>query len=414
METFPTTTDLAFMNLLLKKHIHLTSEDKEDIVNTAIIKILSAQSKKPPTERRITREYQKRTILSVHADWTEKKVQEQALKQGIFAHKEPSLEEESAFETLVLGSDLFTRALVDNTSPYGDWNTMTPSAWRKARSRRIMDLKADLLVNWILSGDYDKLNNYRPAEAVCRKIAQLLVDQEKPVTILEPLFDNTSHNRAIQTATWVMTYVGQIRPTYAKRVWSFLEAQLAARNLFRGNLTYISEALLEADPIEGAEAIKRLYLPVIEEMKGRVQADTTPFKQQAPVSSLCIYDVKQVKRIGDSIPLCAVERIKNLYSTGVSDVDLHRSLAFVLLRTRPGDSGGLELVINALRHETDQVNAYYVTRYIMNWGLKEAPHLLSKQTLESLRSVAGKWPQNHYFRESCSRFARKLGMCQRK
>jgi len=205
-----------------------------------------------------------------------------------------------------------------------------------------------------------------------------------------------------------MTYLGQARAEDANQVWAFLTNQLRCGHLFRGNLTYISEALLEADPNSGADVYRRLYLGRIQDMDSRVARVALDPRDEAPTRSRCIYDVKQVRRLADQIPLADVRAVRRLYVSGVDDVDLHRSLAFVLRRTRPGDSGGLETVVEALRSEVDQTNAYYVTRYIMKWGQKEAPKLLSKTTLDSLRGIARRWPQNTYFAQSASRLAAKL------
>ncbi|MBF0182379.1 MAG: hypothetical protein HQM03_20375 [Magnetococcales bacterium] len=80
-----------------------------------------------------------------------------------------------------------------------------------------------------------------------------------------------------------------------------------------------------------------------------------------------------------------------------------------MLRLRPQDGGTLETVINALSDEHDQINAYYIVKFIMGPGFGHfQQQLLNKNTCDKIRSVARRWPQNAYFSESAARVAIRL------
>lgn len=86
-----------------------------------------------------------------------------------------------------------------------------------------------------------------------------------------------------------------------------------------------------------------------------------------------------------------------------------RSVSSKSARLKTGFRRELVTVAGALADEWDQTNAYYVTRFIMGPGLQFfRQHVLNDRTLQSLRSIKNRWPQNPYLVQSAARFAMKL------
>lgn len=137
--------------------------------------------------------------------------------------------------------------------------------------------------------------------------------------------------------------------------------------------------------------------------------DTRPFREQEPFQQRCIVDVVPFVPITSGISLAETEVIRKKFLAGTDDVDLRRSLTWQMLRLRPEDGKTMATAVGSLVDEDDQINAYYITKFVMGPGLRLFPRkLLTWDTVRTIRSAANRWPQNAYFAESAARVAMKL------
>ena len=96
------------------------------------------------------------------------------------------------------------------------------------------------------------------------------------------------------------------------------------------------------------------------------------------------------------------------YLSGHGSIDARRCMAFQLLRCHPDNPQNAKSVTQFLREDPDQTNAYYVVRYLMNWGRVEHPELMNGETLDAIGSARDRWPSNHFLRNAHRRLSERL------
>ena len=192
-------------------------------------------------------------------------------------------------------------------------------------------------------------------------------------------------------------------------VTGFLEDQIRKGHLFRGSVNYIFETLTALDPERYMDLYRQVFLPSLWELPSRALPDTRPFREQEPFQQRCIIDVVPFVPITAGISLEETEVVRKKFLAGADDVDLRRSLTWQMLRLRPEDGRTMETAVGTLADEDDQINAYYITKFIMGPGLKHFPgKLLTQDIVKTIRAAGNRWPQNAYFAESAARVAMKL------
>ena len=263
----------------------------------------------------------------------------------------------------------------------------------------------ELVINWYLQERTEDINRYRLSVAFMRNIADEFYERELDTSIFQNVFKFEHNNRTIQNATWALAQIGLKNPGALR----FLEKQMSSPKLFRGNKTYIAEALIGLDPVHYSNVLREHYFHQINDMDSRIQGTSLPFRQQPAIQSRCLVDVIKYRPLGSEIPANEIENIRKEFLKGTNDVDLHRTLAWILMRSMSDNGKGMITVIESLFDEYDQTNAYYVSKFIMGPGLMMFPSLLlNRRTLQSLRSIKNRWPKNFYFSESAARLSMKI------
>lgn len=267
---------------------------------------------------------------------------------------------------------------------------------RKAYQRASGKVSARRLFSLIVDSDFETFNQTRMLEADVCRVAPLCLDNPEALKNLFAVFDYKELNRSIQNATWIL---GRLC-SHLLKAESFLVDQLKNGDLYRGNKNYISEALLDLSYRKHIYLVRREFILRMDEMEDRIRPENYTSEESLSLNQPCIYDVKHVRQIGREISHKEAENLKKMYLSGRGTEDFRRCLAFELLRIHSHKSELARSVVKALHHETDQTNAYFVTKYLRNWGKKEHPDIYDAETLRALESVAYRWSANRYFENS--------------
>lgn len=392
-----------------KKHLEHSGFDPQDIVHEACLRAISALKKKSPLETP-NPAYLWKALKSTIVDHIRKK--EREFRSNLTY--EPNLSDRTEIynylgvltpkerEIFLLGQKK-TKGI--KWSKIEEISEIKNVNLRKRYSRALQKILIELIIQLYQEERYEDINNYRLSKSLMEKVATRFLQKDIPTSCLEHAFHFENKNRTIQNATWVLAFIGTKKPESAK----FLERQLLSSNLFRGNKTYIAEALIGLDSSHYADFLRKNYLPRLFDMNSRVTGTSLPFREQLPIRSRCLVDVIKYRPIGPEIPAVEIETLRKKFLRGTSDVDLHRTITWMLLRIMSNEGKGIRTVVNSMVDEHDQTNAYYVTKFIMGPGLRTFPNiLLKKETLNSLRTIKSRWPQNFYFAQSAARFSTKL------
>jgi len=131
-------------------------------------------------------------------------------------------------------------------------------------------------------------------------------------------------------------------------------------------------------------------------------------EERREIISPCIYDVKQVRHIGGNIKRSDILELQKKYLSGIGTLDSRRCMAFQLLRCHANDPQFVRNVILNLRDEIDQTNAYYIMKYLRQWGIYEHNNLIDKEILLSIEAAAMNFPENKYLLESYKTIQKKF------
>jgi hypothetical protein len=278
---------------------------------------------------------------------------------------------------------------------------------RQKFHRALSKIKAALILQLYQQERYAEINRFRLSRNQMEQVASIALQKDLSMSCFEDAFIHVNSNRAIQNATWALVSIAEKKPEALK----FLKQQFLHSDLFRGNITYIAEALIGLDSKHFAPIIRKHYLPRLNDMPSRVAGNILPFREQTPIRSRCLVDVINYQPVGPEIPAADIETLRKQFLNGSTDVDLHRTVTWMLLRIVSDEGRALKTVVESMADEHDQTNAYYVTKFIMRFGLKKFPEVIfNKRTLESLRTVKERWPQNLYFAQSAARFSMKQAL----
>jgi RNA polymerase sigma factor (sigma-70 family) len=393
----------------VRKHLAHSVMDPRDVVHEAYLRSISALKKKSPPETPNSA-YLWKALKSTIVDYI--RIKERGLSSHLIY--EPNLSDNPDIynylgvltpqerEIFLLGhkkvKELKWSEIEKNTG-------VKSVNLRKRYSRALQRILTELIVQLYQEGRYEKINNYRLSKSIMESVATRFLQKDIPTSCLEHAFHYENKNRTIQNATWALVSMATKKLEAAK----FLERQLLSSNLFRGNKTYIAEALIGLDSSHYASLLRKHYLPCLVDMNSRVTGTSLPFREQIPIRSRCLVDVIKYRPVGPEIPAVEVEMLRKQFMRGTSDVDLHRTIAWMLLRIMSNECKGIQTVVNSMVDEEDQTNAYYVTKFIMGPGLRMFPNiLLKKETLNILRTVKFRWPQNFYFTQSAAHLSMKL------
>lgn len=297
------------------------------------------------------------------------------------------------------------RILVQRLGDHRESREAWDEAARKRYSRARMKVAAWVFLKWFEQRDFIKINEFRLPIAWMKEVAVLALRRGVDISCFQEAFNHPKLSPTIQNATWALRALAHRRPS----VVGFFEEQIRQQHLFRGNVSYIFETLTALDPVHFMDLYRHTFLPGLRDLPSRAVPDTRPFREQEPFQKRCIVDVVPYVPIITGVSLAEVDTLKRQFLDGMDDVDFRRSLTWQLLRLHPRDGGTLETVINALSDEHDQINVYYIVKFIMGPGIGHFPEqLLNKNTCDKIRSVARRWPQNTCFAESAARMTTRL------
>ena len=384
----------------------LPERDPWDFVQGAYVRSLKALGREPnPT-------YLWKALRSEMVDVIRKEAKEKPSSLKVI--RDPDISDHPEFlQCLVSSPDLriddrrtMEARLLDDDRDGQVWD----AASRKRFSRAKMRVTARLFLKWYEERRYREINQHRYSIGLMKEVAHLALRRDVDLSCFKEAFDHPQWSPSIQNATWALRAVAPRIPT----VTDFLEDQIRRGHLFRGNVSYIFETLTALDPHRYMDLYRQVFLPSLWELPSRAFSDTRPFREQEPFQQRCIVDVVPFVPITTGITLEETELVRRKFLDGADDVDLRRSLTWQMLRLRPEDGRTLETAVGALADEDDQINAYYIVKFIMGPGLKLFPgKLLTWNTVKTIRAAANRWPQNAYFAESAARVAIKLNRGQK-
>jgi len=270
------------------------------------------------------------------------------------------------------------------------------SALRQRYVRALRRVQVELLSKWYEEADFIRLNNYRLPETLMAEVMARVELRGGDRSVFREAFEFPRLSAAIQNSIWALASLKD------RSVVSFFKRQLTSDDLFRGTKTYVADALFGYCDPEVDGFVNRNYFGGLEDMRSRV----FDHEERVPVGTPTIFDVRDVRIIGNQRSIDS-ERIQRELLGG--DIDLHRAAAFALLRIAPDDRNVGGRVVDHLRFEWDETNAYYVTKFLMRVGLPKFPAVYANNaTLSAVRAAAEKWPHNFYLKESAARISSSL------
>ena len=384
----------------------LPGRDPRDFVQGAIVRSLQALDGK-----QLNPAYLWRALRSEIVDAIRREAREKPTSLRVI--RDPKITEHPEFlACLALSPDVRTEdreVLEKEILDGGNDGKMLNAASRKRLSRARMRVTATLFLKWYEERRYREINHHRFSIGLMKETARLALKRGVDLSCFMEAFEHPQLSPAIQNATWALRSVAPRVPS----VTTFLEEQVRKGHLFRGNISYIFETLTALDPQRYMGLYRQVFLPSLWELPSRALPDTRPFWEQEPFQQRCIVDVVPFVPITIGISLEETELVRKKFLDGADDVDLRRSLTWQLLRLRPEDSKTLGTAVGTLADEDDQINAYYITKFIMGPGLRLfSGKLLTWNTVKTIRAAANRWPQNAYFSESAARVAMKLKTVQ--
>lgn len=388
---------MAFVRSRLRNH------DPEDIVQNAMVRSVQALGISPSSA------YLWQALKSEIVDTIRRDQKELALTRPIM--RDPDITEHPEFLTCLIDlvqrgeipendRQIIMQRLTENRGMQEEWD----AASRKRYSRTKMRVTALVFLKWFVEREYIKISAFRLPIAWMKEVALLALRQGIDISCFQEAFNYPHLSPTIQNATWALRSVAHRKPI----VVEFFEEQIRKQHLFRGNISYIFETLTALDPVNFIDLYRQSFLPSLRDLPSRVIPDTRPFRDQEPFQKRCIVDVVPYVPIVTGVSWAEINNLTRQLLEA-DDVDFRRSLTWQMLRLRPQDGDTMEAVINALSSEHDQINAYYIVKFIMGPGLGHFPEkLLCQNTYNKIRAVAHRWPQNAYFSESAARMAIKL------
>ncbi len=380
----------------------------EDVVQQALERAFKAKARKPDQE--IKPAYVWKALKSEITDTfrREEKKRRDSLKvsQDFGIREHPDI-----FEYLGMlprqEAELIERRLEVHGESWKELSTemeQSESNLRQMHHRVWTKLEAEMFLNWFQQGREQELNHYKLSKPLAVKIAQLAETRGIRSNNFEKLFEQEDRYRTVENAILVLGALAPKQPD----IYKFLEAQAKNRGLSRGSVNYLVETLISHNSPEHIKALMS-FMRNFRDMPSSVSRDYRAAREQAPVSGKCLFDFFTFRPIGNQVSRETLVDLSRDYMRGIDDVDTHRTAAWLLLRVRPEDGGGVDEAIRFLADETDQMNAYYLVRFIMGPGMKHLPGVVKKGgTIRAMRKVAKRWPQNVYFAQSAARMAAKL------
>lgn len=396
-----------FRGMILFVKSRLPERDPRDFVQSAYVRSFAALGREPnPT-------YLWKALRSEIVDVIRKEAKQRPL--SLKTIRDPDISKHPEFlECLISSTDLraedrkiMETRLLDRDEDGQVWDAIS----RKRFSRAKMRVSANLFLKWYEERLYQEVNKHRFPISLMKEVANLALRRGVDLSCFKEAFDYPQWSPSIQNATWALMAVATRVPS----VTGFFEQQIHKEHLFRGNVSYIFEALTALDSNNFMELYRKKFLPSLWDLPSRATQDSRPFREQEPFQQRCIVDVIPFVPILTGISLDETELVRKKFLSRADDVDFRRSITWQMLRLRPEDGRTMETAINALADEDDQINAYYIVKFIMGPGLKLFPNkLLTRNTIQSIRSAARRWPQNAYFAESAARVSIKLRQNQGK
>jgi RNA polymerase sigma factor (sigma-70 family) len=307
----------------------------------------------------------------------------------------PSQQKQDFFKHFIQEIDYSEIALESNRSE---------AAVRQSYKSAKDTLFAKLILNWIINQDYSKLNIPRITLQQSRLISALCRKNNISEHLLFDVFAYKGLNRAIQNITWILSCFYNRNDHKFLKVTNFLSEQLTKGDLYRGNKSYIAEALIDLDYRRYIQIVRKDFILPIEDLEDRVTMVNLDNETQKEVGGPCIYDVKKVHPIGGQIPTRELLDLQTRFLAGKGSIDARRCMAFQLLRSHTNDGQYVKNVILNLHQEMDQTNAYYIVKYLKNWGMKEHPGIIDREIIHAVRSTIDRWPENKFFLDTYKYF----------
>jgi DNA-directed RNA polymerase specialized sigma24 family protein len=267
---------------------------------------------------------------------------------------------------------------------------ISPEAARKRVSRLLKRYGGLTVAEWYRRKDFRNLNRYRLTETECETAVTFLGDTSGLRNIIREGLSCIDQSRTFQNTLGILKGAVKL---------GWLSLQSALRDITsvykdgphcRGNATYITDSLLD---LMGEGEIYWDYLRLIDSFPPRKTADTRP------ISSRTLFDIKPFRLIDPAkLPPRLLNTLQEMYDRR-DDPDLRRTLALQLLRFQ-NDPRVVVFLFERLPYETDQINAYYLAKYIRHFGMKQKDFLNHRPLFSrGIKAARAKWPGNRYFRD---------------
>lgn len=267
---------------------------------------------------------------------------------------------------------------------------------RKKYSRINASIKANMIYGWIKSKEYFKVNRYRISDSICKLLAEKIIMDDYPLDDIFEIFNFIDYNRLLQTMSGVLYHISIMDEMSRIKINRFMKSKIHSGTLYRGNMTYLSDRILDINSDESLKLFQN-YLNLLPEYKGRVSNSTAIQYNQFNISSRCIFDIKKVSTLNEMDTDTTLKKHLIKLFNNESNIDLHRTLTLQLLRFQ-NDTVLIQQIINSMPNDPDQTNAYYIAKYIRLYA-KKNPRLINMQTLNALIKSNEKWPMNRYIRD---------------
>jgi len=388
----------------------IVGDDAEDVVQDVFLKFYSKLHKSNNISLALVDRSIKNRAIDIYRQKAKVQttVDDQALGDKHDVSAVDSLVQRENVEQKILGgnlSDLEREIWLKRTADGISYSEISLSlsknqaAVRKAFQRAKDKIFYGELFSAITGDNASDFNRLRMLEKDAIQVAKICASNSDSVESLLSIFKHKELSRAIQNATWIISALCKTMPHYRQHLESFLVGQLVDGDLYRGNKNYISEALLDINYRKYIYLVRREFLLPLRDFEDRITPSNFSSEEVISLKMPCIFDVKRVRPIGGELKETDIAPLLDDFLKGNGSVDYRRTLAFELLRVHPWNSDLAQKVIWHLPYTDDQTNAYYVMKYLLNWGIKDHPELFTERLVQKVENIAKIWDTNPFFFE---------------
>lgn len=232
--------------------------------------------------------------------------------------------------------------------------------------------------------------NSRTASIVAKRTVK---DSELVERIAEDL-KYREHNRRIKNASLALSRIAALQNQQSSLAETHLVLNLHLGMLYRGQLMYIADALIDFNFQKHRYRFRRDFLLRMHEFASRPARRQLTLSEMLVESPLTLYDLKPVRPLGAEVSPNDANLILKRYLAGDGDIDCRRCVSYQLFRIHPREHEIARSCALQLRDETDQTNANYTVKYLLNQGIRQHRPIYDAELLLSVERIAMRWPRN--------------------